>query len=148
MIKKSIIFSVSIFASVIAVNANASLLSGTADSGKVLGTTTSITPNNEPLAYDSVAFLVGYSVVAPCSDLQVVREIHNDNEKSHPIEPMTMEATSDGYLSFGSGLTCFKVDSFVDAKQYSTGNIMLTWEESTHEYTAMSPRNVVMDFTK
>lgn len=147
MIKKSIIFSVSIFASVIAVNANASLLSGTADSGRVLGTTTSITPNNEPVPYDSVTFSVGYSIAAPCSDLQVVREIFND-DGSHEIEPMTMSVTSGGFLAFDSALTCFRVDTYANGKQYSTDNIKLTWDNTVHEYTAMAPRNVVMDFTK
>jgi hypothetical protein len=63
----------------------------------------------------------------------------------------TVKLTSQQIVAeYGSALTCIKTTFYMGKSHnvYTTGNILLLWDENSSTYTAATPNKVAIDFSK
>jgi hypothetical protein len=93
---------------------------------------------------------IGSSASAPCSDLKSVTQ---------PVSPDlygnfnddTFKLSSQQLVDeYGSALTCIKTTFTMRNSHnvYSTGNILLLWDEHSNTYTAATPNKIAIDLSK
>lgn len=155
MLKKKVMISAGILASVLSVGAHAAPFNVRSDnslfamarvtSDRVLGTFSVIASPGEVYVIDGYTTWLGYSVDAPCSDLTVEYTIGPSDGQGVEVDSVVMEVTADE-MEF-PGITCIRTDFMANGKTFSTGDIKFTWDADTQTYTDMSPRAVVLDLT-
>ena len=105
-----------------------------------------ITPN-EDFGVDEVIGFVGSSTTAPCSDLHRVFDLFISGGKI-PMENEYDFFTSDDLIEMlHEAKTCFKIDFIKDDNTYSSGDLVMTWDANSNEYTKVSPSSFVLDFS-
>lgn len=110
-----------------------------------------ITPNGQELKLDKNEIFFGSSQSNPCSDLKLVDtwsdNVYIDEPGAHTAsaEEFAKGASSLGSLYGYSSPTCMRMDSYVNGKKYSTGNIRFTWYQG--QVISVDPSHVIVDFT-
>lgn len=87
---------------------------------------------------------VGSSVTAPCSDLQLLSGEDGTDIIIKPRQVAVTSADLENYL--GLGYTCQRVDYTVNGKEYTSGNIVFTWDAANEIYIDASPKQIKIIF--
>jgi hypothetical protein len=93
---------------------------------------------------------IGTSASAPCTDLKPIMPALNPDLYGN-FNDDTLKLTSQQIVAeYGSALTCIKTSFYMGKSHnvYTTGNILLLWDENSSTYTAATPNKVSIDFSK
>lgn len=106
-----------------------------------------VTPGGKTITLDEYQILGGTSKSDPCSDLQVIRDVHSSSQYPWTQEPGSWYYDSGSFeYSMGGGLTCFKMNFYYQHKLYTTGNVLLTWDSNSEQYVYANPNQTVVHF--
>lgn len=144
----SCLFSMSAAATVFS-SAIAKMTSGT----QPVATVTTITPGNTTIYLDGWKTYEGYSRSAPCSDIHLKYQYSSNEDgswdESPEIQTIFASELHESFSDLGTPLaTCVRTDDIYHGKIYSTGNIVIKWDEKTGMPLSITPNHIVVDYTK
>jgi hypothetical protein len=93
---------------------------------------------------------IGSSASAPCSDLKSVTQGITPDLYGN-FNDDTFKLTSQQLVEeYGTALTCIKTTFTMRNSHnvYTTGNILLLWDENSNTYTAATPNKISIDLSK
>ena len=125
------------------------LFSKDAKSGGIYSETI-ITPNNKELDLSTVSIHYGASAKHPgqsCTNKQTYPATYKGDDT---VDPGTQHLSSRNLINIvGKNQQCLQIDMTTYAgKTYSTGKILLVWDNAKGKYVSAAPAKGTIDFTK
>jgi|GEM_PF-3493686 len=103
----------------------------------VMFTLTILTSTGESFKTNlEVRDFVGRSKTEPCSDMKINVDLPMQQEVKPGVYPFSAD---DLKYWPGAGFTCYRFEIVYGKTVYSSGNILLSWDEANKTYTAANP---------
>lgn len=117
-------------------------------SGAPLYTLHVTTPYDQEIVLDEVRAYLGMSQSNPCSDLVMVADEKSDGYQTFVEKSGSYAIQGDELNDIGAVISCVRFDTIYHGKTYSTGNIRLVYNNSTHKYTGAMPSSGTINYSK
>jgi hypothetical protein len=125
------------------------LVDSTPSQGAPLYSMTTTTPGGIDSIIDEVKVFIGKkNAEGTCNPNYPIEDRKTTEGKTLYVYNETDYLTANNIANaFGEEQGCFKVEMIYNGKTYSTGNVALVWDTTSHQYVAAIPSTGAMDFT-